>query len=71
VTTPDALEGISARHHEHVLVAASAPEFASAVTQCLTGESAANLGLRARKFVVEHYSWSAKLKALDLLLDER
>jgi sugar transferase (PEP-CTERM/EpsH1 system associated) len=71
VTTPDALEGISARHHEHVLVAASAPEFASAVTQCLTGDSAANLGLRAREFVVEHYSWSAKLKALDLLLDER
>lgn len=68
VTTSAALEGISARPDEHVLVADQAGSFAQQTIKCLTDPAFSKMGQRARKFVVENYSWSAQLKALDAIL---
>ncbi len=68
VTTPDALEGISARHNEHLLVANSAESFTQQVVRCLTEPELLKMGQRARAFVVENYSWSTQLKHLDAII---
>ncbi len=68
VTTPEALEGITARDQEHVLVGGDAGLFASETIRCLTDASLAPMGARARAFVVDNYSWARKLKALDAII---
>lgn len=69
VTTPDALEGISATAGEHVLVASEADDFANLVLNALRGVVAPGLGMKAREFVVGQYSWPAKLRTLDAIIE--
>lgn len=69
VTTPDALEGISAVPGEHVLVASTPEDFAAKVLMCLNGHTPDGLAKRARDFVVAKYSWQAQLADLDRVLE--
>jgi sugar transferase (PEP-CTERM/EpsH1 system associated) len=68
VATPAALEGIDAVIGREVLVAADADRFAAAVSDVLSGAAPAELGARARQYVVEHFQWDAQLEALDRLI---
>lgn len=71
VTTPEALEGISARDQEHVLVGGDAGLFAAETIRCLTDPTLLQMAARARAFVVDNYSWARKLEALDAIIAER
>lgn len=68
VTTPEALEGIPAQNQVHALVASSPSDFATAVIRCLTEPAVADMGKRARKFVVSQFSWTSQLKSLDTIV---
>ena len=61
ITTPEALEGIDARHGEEVHVASSPEEIAAAAVQLAGSEAGDIMGEKARDCVVEKYSWAAHL----------
>ena len=66
VVTSIANEGIGARADEHVLVADRPDAFAAAVVGLLRDrERAAALGQRARRFIVEHWSWQKHFHDLE------
>lgn len=69
VATPQALDGIAARPGREVLVAGDAAAFADEVGAVLGGEAPADLGARARDFVLRRHRWGAQLEALDRLID--
>jgi sugar transferase (PEP-CTERM/EpsH1 system associated) len=69
VATPQALDGIGARPGAEVLCAADEAGFAAAVCDVLGGRAPADLGARGRAYVLQNMQWSAKLAALDALLD--
>ncbi|MGE5548730.1 MAG: TIGR03087 family PEP-CTERM/XrtA system glycosyltransferase [Solirubrobacterales bacterium] len=71
VTTPQGFEGLEAEPGRHLLVAADATAFASAVVRVLLGDpSLAGIGEAARARVVEFYDWSDKLAAYHRLLSD-
>jgi len=70
VCTPQALEGIDAEPGKHVLTAVDADAFASAVIRLLSDkDQISEMGLRARMFVEEHYSWQSNLALLDTIFN--
>ncbi len=69
VTTPQGLEGIEASPGTHLLVAASAPEFAAAV-HAAQQPTAAGLGIAARQLMAGSYAWASQLARLDQLLTD-
>jgi sugar transferase (PEP-CTERM/EpsH1 system associated) len=70
IATPQALDGIAATPGREVLVAGDPGTFAAAVCSVLDGLARADLGERARSFVLARHQWSAQLRQLDALLDE-
>lgn len=69
VPTPQALEGIPAMPGRDVLLADREPErYARAVMRALEKGRDGPMAEAARRFVVEHFSWDAKLSALDPLI---
>jgi glycosyltransferase involved in cell wall biosynthesis len=66
VITSIANEGIGARAGEHVLVADTPDAFATAVIGLLRErEQALVLGQRARRFIVQHWSWQKHFDDLE------
>ena len=56
VTTQMGLEGIDAKHQEHVLIANTEEEFAAAIKYCNShAEEIKNIGLRAKQYVESSY----------------
>lgn len=70
VTTPQALDGIGARPGSEVLCAADETQFSAAVCNVLEGRAPADLGARARAYVLQRMQWAAQLGQLDDLLAE-
>jgi sugar transferase (PEP-CTERM/EpsH1 system associated) len=68
VATPAALDGISARDGEHLLVAGDAPAFARAVIEILAGRAPPGLGERARAQMLAHHGWPAQFALLDRVI---
>ncbi len=58
VATSQALQGISATPHQHLVVADEAKIFANTVVELLNDSArAGDLGVEARKFVISDHSW--------------
>ena len=68
VTTPEALDGITARAGQDLLVARGAAEFADQVVAVLQGRAPEDLGANARAAVIAHHSWAHHLDKLDELI---
>ena len=68
VTTPEALDGITAAPGRDLLVASGAAEFADQVVTVLAGKAPENLGANARAAVIAHHSWAHHLGRLDELI---
>jgi sugar transferase (PEP-CTERM/EpsH1 system associated) len=69
IVSTDALIGIGAPDSAPVIVADGADAWISACLRLLDDPaSVAELSARARPFVIENFSWSARLRALDALL---
>ena len=68
VTTPEALDGITARPGQDLLVARGAPEFADQVVSVLQARAPQDLGANARAAVIAHHSWAHHLDKLDELI---
>jgi polysaccharide biosynthesis protein PslH len=66
VATPQAIEGLRVDPGQELLLAGTAPEMATHVTDLLAGAHQA-LGIRARCAVEARYDWSANLAQLDTL----
>lgn len=71
LATPEALEGIDDADPDRDIIVATDPKsFAEAACKLSSGEiSGAERGEAARKCVVDHYSWDARLTAFDTLID--
>ncbi len=71
ITTPQALEGIdAAQAGRDVLVANSAGQIADLACKLATNRiDGAPIGAAARKCVVEHYSWAARLAKFNTLIE--
>ncbi len=68
VSTPMGAEGIDVRHNEHLLLAASATDFAQATLTLLEDPARrAALGIAARSLASSRYAWDALLPTLDEL----
>lgn len=65
VATSQAFEGIEAEPGRDLLLADTPAGFAADVLQILAGEHDADMGRRARKRVMETYSWDSNLQSLD------
>ncbi len=68
VTTPQALDGITAHSGQDLLVASGAAEFADQVLAVLQGRAPDDLGANARAAVIAHHSWGHHLDKLDELI---
>lgn len=69
IVTPDALTGIGKPESAPVIIADDADAWVTACLRVLDDPaSGAELAARARPFVIEHFSWAARLRALDALL---
>jgi polysaccharide biosynthesis protein PslH len=68
VTTPEALDGITARADHDLLVASGSAEFADKVVAVLEGHAPQSLAANARASVIEHHSWAHHLAKLDALI---
>ena len=68
VTTPEALDGITARPGIDLLVARGAAEFADHLVTVLEARAPQSLGPNARAAVIEHHSWAHHLDKLDELI---
>jgi glycosyltransferase involved in cell wall biosynthesis len=70
VCTSLALEGLSLKPDEHVLVGESDEDLARAIMSIVSDpESYVDVAIRAAKHVRKHYSWDANLDKLDSWLD--
>lgn len=70
VCTPQAIEGIHAKPGKDVLTASDADAFAGAVTRLLDDRNRIKeVGIRARTFVEEHFSWENNLALLDSIFN--
>jgi glycosyltransferase involved in cell wall biosynthesis len=71
IVTPYALGGIDVAHEQHLLVAATANEFATQVTRLLQD---ADLRLRlahaARQLVVDNYTWERVVSDLEMVYQQ-
>jgi len=65
VVTPDGLEGIDAVPGREVLLAADAPSFIAACLDLARSGSGSALGAAARRHVLAHCDWEARLAAFD------
>lgn len=69
IVTTDALTGIGRRGIAPVIVADDAEAWVAACLRLLDNPAvAADLAARARPFVLNHFSWTSQLRALDALL---
>jgi len=69
VTTPKALEGISAVAGEHLLVGNDQESISRAILMLLNDQDLRiKLGAKARHYVKTHYNWSSNTKKLESLL---
>jgi sugar transferase (PEP-CTERM/EpsH1 system associated) len=68
VVTPAALAGIDARPETDVLLASTQADMARQVLRVLGDASNRELGRAARRFVLDHFLWRAKLNRLEGLL---
>jgi glycosyltransferase involved in cell wall biosynthesis len=69
IVSTDALTGIAAPDVTPVIVADSADAWIAACLRVLDNPAhAAELSARARPFVIDHFSWAARLRSLDALL---
>ena len=68
VTTPEALDGITARPGADLLVAKDAASFAQQVVEVLEGQASPGLGSSARATVIAHHGWAHHLDGLDQLI---
>lgn len=65
VATPQAVEGIGARHGEHVVVADTADRFAASVNSLMASpEARATLGQAARRYVEREYTWAGNIRKI-------
>lgn len=69
IVTPQALEGIEAEPETDLILAATAPEFAKAALRLFDGDLGRSIGAAARRKVLASYGWSARLAALDGVID--
>ena len=69
VTTTQGLEGIAAADGVEVLLADSAEAFAARCIGLATDPDAARIGAAARRHVLAHCDWDARLAAYDAILD--
>jgi glycosyltransferase involved in cell wall biosynthesis len=70
VSTTFGMEGVSARHGEHVLTADTPAAFLEAIRRTLSDPEASRKRVeRARALVVERYDWRAILPAIHTLYD--
>jgi sugar transferase (PEP-CTERM/EpsH1 system associated) len=68
VTTPEALDGITAHPGTDLLVAKDAAHFAQQVIEVLEGRASPGLGASARATVIAHHGWAHHLDGLDQLI---
>lgn len=68
VASPEAFEGIDAKPGEELIVADGPADIAEAVSAILAGSCNPAMPEKARKSVVENYSWDHNLSLLDDLL---
>jgi sugar transferase (PEP-CTERM/EpsH1 system associated) len=68
VATPEALDGVDAKIGRDILVAEGREAFAHAVIAVLGGHAPADLGQRARAYVLSRHQWGDKLVSLDALI---
>jgi len=71
VATPASTGGLRVRDRENIIVAESPQRFAGAVLELL-GDSdlREKLGVEGRRTVIEHYTWDAKARELEALMQE-
>ncbi len=70
IATPEALDGITARPGEDLLVARDTAGFATQVAAVLEGKAPGTLGANARAAVIAHHGWAHHLAGLDGILEE-
>ncbi len=71
VATSQAAEGIDAKAGAELLVADDAEGFAQTVIDVLRGKADPGIGARARRRIVASYDWSAGLKLLETLFEDK
>ena len=69
IVTPQALEGIDAVPHRHLLLARDCDEFVHRVETSMNPDFASSIGEAARERVVEVYNWADSLAKFDRLLE--
>jgi len=70
ITTAQGLEGIPAADGAEVLLADSAADFAARCIQAATDPDAASIGAAARRYVLAHCNWDARLAVYDEILGD-
>lgn len=65
LTTPQGLEGIDLEPGIHLYVAEGAEDFTSKALDILAAPDSAAIGLAARAYLKDHYSWPARMALLD------
>jgi sugar transferase (PEP-CTERM/EpsH1 system associated) len=70
IASPQAVEGISARTEEELVIAHDESDFARRIIRFLQGESDNAIGRAARARVLEDYSWKKGLGRIDMLLSQ-
>ena len=69
IATPQAFEGIDAIAGTEIIIAESAVDFANSVIAALSPDASTEIGEKARKRVIQHYSWDSKFSQLLELLN--
>ena len=70
VTTPVGVEGIAARHGEHVMVAEDASDMVSQIEELLCSQEAcARLSEQSRKLIEQRYTWGAMFESMRLQIN--
>lgn len=70
VTTSAGNAGIRAASGDGLYIADSPPDFAIRVVSLLRGENWDEMSYRARRFVLDHFSWGKSVKKLEILITE-
>lgn len=65
LTTPEGLEGIDLEPDTHLYVTKGAEGFTSKTLDILAASDTADIGLAARAYLKDHYSWAARMALLD------
>jgi len=72
ITSILANNALGAEHGNHLLVGATSEEWTDQVVDLLSDtESAAEMGKRGRKFVMDHFNWRATTKQLESFFSVR